>query len=47
MGFHVIEAETADEVARLARLANVEVEPIVSTVSAGTIQAQRHAGCQR
>jgi hypothetical protein len=43
MGFHVIEAETADEVARLARLANVEVERIVSAVSVATIQAERLA----
>ena len=43
MGFHVIEAETADEVARLARLANVDVERIVSTVSVAAIEARRLA----
>ena len=43
MGFHVIEAETADEVQRMATLAHLEVERIVTAVSVGTIRAERHA----
>ena len=32
MGVHVVDAETADEVKRLAKLAGIEVERIVSAV---------------
>jgi hypothetical protein len=40
MGFHVIEAETVDDAARLTRVANIEAERIVTSVSAGDLRAQ-------
>ena len=35
MGFHVIEAPDADAVARVARLAHVDVERVVATIGLG------------
>lgn len=35
MGFHVLEANAPEDVARIARIARVEVERIVPTISVG------------
>jgi hypothetical protein len=35
MGFHVIQADSADDIARVAELARIEVERIVATVGIG------------
>jgi hypothetical protein len=35
MGFHVVEADTADDVARLTDLARLEVERIVQAIGVG------------
>lgn len=39
MGFHVLEAETADDVARVTTAAHIEVERIVTTVSVGALRS--------
>jgi hypothetical protein len=35
MGFHVIEAESADDIARVTQLARIEVERIVTAIGVG------------
>lgn len=41
MGFHVVEADTADDVARLTDLASLEVERIVQAIGVGGARAER------
>jgi hypothetical protein len=44
MGFHVIEAEASEDVARITALAGVEVERIVPTFSVGPDVSEPMAG---